>query len=133
MTVDRKILMVLGYDAAQMENRIMEDWMRWCQSNSYSISVVQTMHNGFLEFRKRDDKDLQNLMADASLFRFWMDVYLDCLLDFVDFVQGMNPSPTHEEARQILNRSVIDTHRLFSKQLLNNARSKKIDLCAKQN
>ena len=133
MSVDRKILMFLGYDDAQMENRIMEDWMRWCQSNSYSNAVVQTLNNGILAFMKRDDKDLQNLMADASLFRFWMDVYLDCLLDFVDFVEGMNPRPTQEEARLILNRSVVDTHRLFSKQLMNSARSKKIDLCAKQN
>lgn len=133
MTEDKKIQLFLGYDDSRMENRIMEDWMRWCEAKSYGNSFAAPTQNGQIIFIQRDDKDLQNLVADSALFKFWLDVYMDCLLDFLDFVEGMNPRPSHEEARQILNRSVIDTHRLFSKSLLNNARTKKIELCARQN
>jgi len=134
MTEDKKIQLFLGYDDAQMENRIMEDWMRWCEAKSFSYSFkAENKHLGNVVVTQRNDYDLQNLVADTALFNFWLDVYMDCLLDFLDFVEGMNPTPNHEEARQILNRSVIDTHRLFSKSLLNKARSKKIELCARQN
>ncbi|KQC30204.1 hypothetical protein [Flagellimonas eckloniae] len=126
MTEEQQIKVVLGFDDQQMEERIMEDWLRWCENKSYSNQYSIPTQNGHVIFAERDDKDLQNLVADNSLFKFWLDAYLDCLLDFLDHVTDMKPLPSPEEALQILNRSVVDTHRLFSKRLLNHARSKKI-------
>lgn len=121
-----KILGLLDYTHDQLEDRIMVDWLQWCMAKSYVTKGSFQTQNSIAVEVELSTPDLQNLMADSALFNYFQKMYVDCMLDFLEDTEGMNPKPSVSEARTMYKNCIINCFRLYNVDLIKEARTKKI-------
>ncbi|WP_394749512.1 hypothetical protein [Spongiimicrobium salis] len=123
MNRTKMIMSFMGYTEEQLEERLMQDWLRWCH-NRAMLRADTTPDGQSLEVVR---EDFQNLIADTALFHSFKKMYVDCLLDFLEDVKDMAPRPSIKEAHEIYQMCVKNSHRLYNNEMIRSARNKKIE------
>lgn len=121
-----KILELLNYTVEQFENIMLQDWLRWCEEKSLVVQEQPKSKELTALLLRLSIPDLQSLVADTALFNYFEKQYVDCMIDFMEDTEGMNPEPNIVESRAMFNKNKLQLYRLFSMPLIQKARTKKI-------
>ena len=120
-----KITSLLACTNAELESIIMQQYFDWCSEKSYVPAPSTPGTTNVLDLQL-NMQDLQSLMADRALFNYFINIYLQSMLDFLEDVDGMNPMPNTTEARFMYKNATDKVHRFYNTDLMTAARNKKI-------
>jgi hypothetical protein len=128
MAMDRMdyIIGLLGCSKLEFEDLILQNYLQWCSDKCYTAAPIKFNPNADALHLELNIQDLQSLMADAALFKYFIKLYIDVMLDFIEDVQGMKPQPNANESRHMFNLCVGNIYRYFNTDLMTAARNKKI-------
>ena len=100
-----KIHEVLNYSKEEFDNLQMERYMRWCISQAIDLN-----------------KDLQKIIANSSINRYYNIEMAKLEKKFIDIVDGKQIHIDEKTAREMYALIVVDLHRMYPSPLIHNAR-----------
>ncbi|TLP81385.1 hypothetical protein [Maribacter sp. ACAM166] len=121
-----QIFRLLDCTADEMEEMVMRHYFDWCSGKCYTPATNKAIDCHALNL-ELNTQDLQSLMADRALFNYFLNQYLESMLDFLEDAVCMRPLPTTTEARLMYKNSINNVHRFYNTDLMTTARNKKIN------
>ncbi|KAB8151778.1 hypothetical protein EZY14_016420 [Kordia sp. TARA_039_SRF] len=96
---------ILQVSQSQFENMMLIAWLDWCIVKSSS------------------PEDLQTLLANQALNKWWRQEYTRLLNEFTDFIKPYAESCSQPDKMRLYTTSVVmPLQKLYSKKLIQNAR-----------